>query len=253
MWASNRDYAVLAKGLCARDRADFLELFIDPDATPDMAQLWKDVSPDCCLHAPHSMTGFNPAIAELADRNLALFEKIGIFHETVRPRMTVFHPGLNGDARETIRQFKSFSSRFPRIFSGALIENKPAVGLNGERTIGSSPEEISIILRETGLGFCLDFGHALCHAASMKVPWQGVVESFMRLRPSLFHLSDGVTASPQDAHLHIGQGDYDMGAILAYMPDRSWVTVETPHDFKDRLNDFETDIARLKGFLNHAN
>ncbi len=132
----------------------------------------------------------------------------------------------------------------------ALVENKPALGMNREICLGASVEQMKRVLEETGLGFCFDLGHAICYAAFAEKPWEHVVDQFLALDPSMFHVCDGRYAST-DVHLHFGGGDLDLAAIVKRMPADARVTIETPKDSLEHLDDFVEDVAVFRRFAGH--
>jgi sugar phosphate isomerase/epimerase len=246
VWSLNRQYVEPARQLFAAGMFDFIELYIHPSTTDADRDVWAGVCPDTRLHAPHSFDGFNPARPEMFHSNCEQIKMVDSFRKAFSPRSIVFHPGVDGTIEESLRQFAFFRSLCPEIFGAALIENKPAVGLRDEACIGASPAEIRMLMGTVRMGFCFDLGHALCYAAQSRRPCAEVVGEFLGLRPELFHVSDGMTASLKDRHQHLGRGDFDLKALLARVPDGSSVLIESPHDFQDRLDDFARDVEHLK-------
>ena len=45
-------------------------------------------------------------------------------------------------------QYQQYQHQFPALFKRVLIENKPKVGLKGERCCGADPEEIRTVMGE---------------------------------------------------------------------------------------------------------
>ena len=246
VWASNFNYIQSARVLSEQGFCDFLELYVDPLVDENKLGEWRGVSKDIRLHAPHSWGGFNPAQASGLEQNCALLHKVEMYRSLFRPKTIIFHPGTNGSLEEAIAQFNVFREGFPGIFQVALIENKPKVGLKGEDCVGASPDEIRQLIDKVDFRFCLDIGHAICYAAWAGRAWQDVVKDFIKINPSAFHLSDGFTASMHDKHLHFGRGDFDLHAILSMFPLDASITIETPHDHSEDLDDFCDDVAFLR-------
>ncbi len=71
----------------------------------------------------------------------------------------------------------------------------------------------------------------------------------MRLRPRLFHLSDGDIHSPVDKHRHLGDGSYPLKEMLGFLPKDAFLTLETPHDHGDNLDDFSRDADLIRSLL----
>ena len=155
---------------------------------------------------------------------------------------TVVHAGIEGNINETVRQLKIIRPR------DMLIENKPyRTPLGGHWLCrGSTIEEIKFIRDELDCGFCLDIGHAICTANSLKFEPYRFLEEFNRLNPTCYHLSDGEITSNVDMHLHIGEGNYDIKRILEIIDDDKNIAIETKKDSKENLNDFIKDIGGLR-------
>ena len=245
-WSLNRQYIKPARILFARGIFDFIELYVHSSSTAADCEAWRGVCPDTRLHAPHSLDGFNPARPEMFRKNCELLKVVEGFRKALLPKSVVFHPGVDGKIEEVFRQFAAFRSLCPEMFEAALVENKPTLGLKDEQCVGSSPAEIRLLIKNTGMGFCLDFGHAFCYAVEAGRDIKAVVKEFLEFDPVLFHVSDGIMASSRDSHLHLGAGDFDLKEVLGYVPDEGCVVIECPHDLKDRLDDFERDVEFLR-------
>jgi endonuclease IV len=151
-----------------------------------------------------------------------------------------------GPIEETIHQYQDYKKRFPEIFKIACIENKPKVAQREEICLGASAEEIALLIKTLGFRFCFDFAHAICYAAWAKKPWQEVIKDFMKLNPYMFHICDGHISSVKDCHFHFSDGDYDMKTIVSLIPPGSLVSLETPKDFKNSLEDFIKDVEYIR-------
>lgn len=251
LWSRNIGYIPLIEDLARGGYCDFVEVYVHWQTSSEHLSRWQELRVPIRLHAPHTHGGFNPSVKEGMEQKQEILKRVDAYRQALNPGSIVFHPGINGHINETIEQFKSYQKQFPALFKSALMENKPKVGLEGEMCCGASPQEIDTVLKATGFGFCLDFGHAICYAAWAKLPWAKVLDAFMRLSPSLFHLSDADAASVIDDHRHFGEGNYDLRAIMRRIPDGSFVTIETKHDHPDHLDDFKRDVDHLKRLL-HA-
>lgn len=246
LWSTNEGYLNAARRLWEQRLYDYIELFVVPGTVDSHLPLWTELPVPYILHAPHSAAGLNPSRPELAARNLELMFEVDSYRETLNPRCTVFHPGLEGSVEETIRQFGAMEAVLPRLAEQALIENKPSVGLNGERCVGASPDELQRLLEGTGFGFCLDIGHAVAYAAAVGIDGYELVERLRELHPPVYHLSDTRCASVQDQHLNLGQGDLDIARVLRGVPDDAFLTLETAKASEVTLDDFVEDVAFVK-------
>ena len=246
LWSISLSYIPAARRLFDDTVYDFLELLPVPgslDKIPD----WQSLGIPLGLHAPHSYFEFILSRRELREKNHGIVREMQQWVEAVKPLYVIFHPGLGGTAGETIEQIGQFREEFPCVFTNALIENKPKYGIGGQECRGSSPDEIARIMRETGLGFCLDFSHAVCYAAAENLKSPDVIDEFMALKPALFHIADGHLASFEDEHLNLGHGEYDLDAQIARIPQNARVVIETKKKSKTELDDFAEDVRFLEG------
>lgn len=79
-----------------------------------------------------------------------------------------------------------------------LIENKPIRGLDGSTCVGSIYSDLKLIIDGIGkgTGFCLDFGHAICAARTLKKEpiefineLKNLILVFIILRMEIIHVS----------------------------------------------------------------
>ncbi len=250
LWSSNSFYIKPATDLYRDGIFDYVELFVVPGSTNACLKKWEKVKFPLLLHAPHSYMGLNFSLLEYEPQSRALLKEVEDFRIALNPRYIIFHPGIEGALEESIRQINVLKNEYQKLFDISLIENKPKIGLKDEICVGASPEEIGKVLKETGLGFCLDIGHVICYAAWKKSDWEKIVEDFIKLSPKMFHLSDGDIDSRTDRHCHFGEGNFDLSRIVELLPSGAYVTIETEKNSKNDLNDFKSDALFLQNFFN---
>ena len=246
LWSSNAFYIKSATDLYDDGVFDYVELYVVAGSVESSLEQWKRTKFPFILHAPHAYGGLNFSLKECAAGNRTLIGEVGAFHSALDPKMVIFHPGIQGSIEETIRQIQMFKKEFPDIFKSAVLENKPKLGLKDEICVGASAEEMKRILEETKLGFCLDIGHAICYSAWKKAAYEGVLDEFMKLRPRIFHLSDGDVNSPTDMHSNFGKGNFELDAIVPRIPAGAYVSIETEKKPGSNLTDFQADVAYLR-------
>ena len=134
----------------------------------------------------------------------------------------------------------------PFIDTRCLIENKPAKGLNGEKCLGSTPEEIRYVQNELQMGFCCDFGHAICTANFLKKEPLEFIGEFLVINPQMYHLTDGDYSGEYDSHLHYGKGTFPLQELLNMVPEGAKITNEARHDSNTNLDDFREDYFYVK-------
>lgn len=242
LWSTNRNYVRAARALWEKNMFDYIELFVQPGTFDTCVSQWKEMRVPYIIHAPHYMQGLNFSCAESQAGNIVLVQETLLWADALKARHIIFHPGISGDVEETARQMSRI--RDARV----LVENKPycTVSNDGRICVGHSASDIALILRRTGHGFCLDIGHALCSAVARGKDIFEEIKAYLSLRPALFHFSDGDRTSPIDVHAHIGEGNYPLPALLALLPARATVTVETQKSHPRSLRDFARDVARLR-------
>ncbi len=245
LWSTNDFYIKEAVKLFNEKVYDYIELFVVPGSL-DYLPLWEKLEIPFILHAPHSYAGFNPSVSKFKIQNSKLLSQVEEYRIKLNPKYIIFHSGIDGQLSETVRQFNLFIEKYPELFSIALIENKPAIGLKGEVCVGCSVDDIRNIQRETGMGFCYDVGHSICYAYSSRQHWEKVFKEFLKLKPAMFHLSDGDVNSTKDMHLNYGKGNFNLNYILKSLKHDIILSVETEKLSNKNLNSFIEDVKNLK-------
>jgi deoxyribonuclease IV len=218
----------------------YIELFAAPGSFNDTIGYWKQFSIPIIIHAPHSFAGMNISLPEEREINKIKLQETFKFVDALKSETIIFHSGVNGKIEETINQLRPFADL------RCVIENKPLKGLNGEKCIGYTPEEIKYILNELHIDFCLDFGHAICAANSLKREPFEFIKEFLKLNPRMYHLTDGDYDGECDSHLHYGKGTFPIKELLKMVPDSAKVTNEAKHDSELQLDDFKEDFFYVK-------
>jgi len=247
LWSSNKNYVIEAQRLFDNGNCHYIELFVEPGTLDSCVEIWKVLKIPFIIHAPHFTQGVNLAKAENFEQNITYAREALRFADELGAGLVIFHPGVAGDIKETIRQLRVINDK--RI----LIENKPYSSCDGNYVCnGHSPEEIAFIMKEVGVGFCLDVSHAVCAANSKKTDPIVYLGKFLKMRPLVFHIADGDWGGIYDEHEHIGRGSFRFDEVFTLLPLGAMVTIEARHDFKDSLVDFEEDVAVLKGIINQS-
>lgn len=245
LWSINTDYYYDEAIRLYNDGVfDYIELYVVPD-TLETIEKWKKLNIPFIIHCPHFAHGFNLAKKEKKESNRKIFDEVQKFTDELNASNIVIHGGIDGCIEETASQLANYNE--PR----ALIENKPYVALpnrmGGEFCRGYNIDEIKLVMNASKCGFCLDFGHAICAANSLKIEPYSYINDFIKLSPTMYHLTDiEDIASVYDSHPHIGTGQLDVKRILNLIPKKKNITVETIKNSKDNLNDFIEDMKWIK-------
>jgi len=182
----------------------------------------------------------NLSLPEERENNKMKLQETFQFADTLNAETIIFHSGVNGKIEETINQLKPF------VDSRCVIENKPMKGLNEEKCLGATPEEIKYISKELHIDFCLDFGHAICAANSIKREPFEFIKEFLELKPRMYHLTDGDYSGEYDSHLQYGKGTFPIKELIKMVPDEKKVTNEAKHNSEINLEDFKEDFLYVK-------
>ena len=238
LWSSNLSFIPVAQRLYDQGLYRYIELYSVPGTFSDHIGPWKRLPMPFVIHAPHSGHGVNLSRPECAAANTKLIAEARRFADELESEWIILHPGVAGNIDETVRQIKTIAD------SRLLIENKPYFSVYDHAVCnGYSPRDIRHVMDETGLGFCLDFSHALSAANALKVDHREWLAQFAQMNPRMFHLSDGDNDGVDDKHLSLGQGSYDLPEIVAFLPGSAKVTLETEKD--EGLQRFQADVRAL--------
>ncbi len=244
LWSTNTDQINNIRTLYSEGYCAYIELFAVPGTFITHAHAWQTLDIPFIIHAPHSQQGMNPALHDRALSNSRLIHETCLFADLLSAPVIVMHPGIGGDLNETVRQMRSFNdTRF-------AIENKPYWSLDGRSVCnGYSVGDISLIMKETGVRFCLDFGHAISAANAQKIDYREVLQQFIALQPVIYHITDGDIDGVIDNHLNFGKGTYPLKELFALLPESAMVTNEANKDFSRGLEDYRSDLVQLRSML----
>ncbi len=120
------------------------------------------------------------------------------------------HPGIysplgkywDGTEKALMESLEQISLQAEERGIKLALENMPAPF----PTAGTQPEEISSILSQLNIGFCLDIGHAFT---------SGKLKKFLNLEPINLHLHDN--NGHDDLHLPLGDGKIDFEMVIKKM------------------------------------
>ena len=220
----------------------YIELFTLSGTYNDTISYWKKFKIPFGIHAPHSAAGLNLACVANRKINKAKIEESIKFADDLKAKYIIFHSGTNGIPGEVVNQLKPYSEdRF-------LIENKPIRGLDGSICVGSVYGDLKLIIDGIGkgCGFCLDFGHAICAANTLKREPLDYIKELCKLNPRVYHLTDGDYESEFDRHLHYGTGSFPLKKLLQFVQNTEMVTNEAKRNDLSSLKEFEIDSLNLR-------
>ena len=226
----------------------YIELFIPIGSYDNTIEYWKQFNIPFGIHAPHTLAGLNLASAEDRISNKAKIEETIRFADTLNANYIIFHSGTNGKIDEVIHQLFNYSDkRF-------IIENKPIKGFGGDYIcVGTDYDELKTITESLKCGFCLDFGHAICAANTLKKNPIEFIKELKKLNPLVYHLTDGDYLSEIDSHYHYGAGSFPLKELLSFVPDGGMITNEAKRNDMSTLQEFYQDSIALNEYTKSRN
>ena len=245
LWAPNvGGYLTEARRLYGARQLDYVELYTSPDCASHLPA-WKAASLPYVIHCAHSLHGFNLSDPAARGENQKLFAEAVFFFRELGARGIIVHPGILGQATETVAQLQILMKEFGIAPHQIWVENKPFINLNHQLCVGGSPESMALIKKGCETGIVLDVGHAIKYAIGAGRDWQPVLHQMMTLEPEMLHVSDAKMSHPLDEHLHFGAGEFDFDTIFSIC-DAPYISIETIKDHPERLEDFVNDVGFLK-------
>lgn len=239
LWSINIDLIDQAVHLINEKVFDYIELMVIPDS--EIKPFLIDVP--YIIHIPHEKFGVN--IGDLAAKKLTLkmINESIAWADRLNAKHLILHAGHGSMQHATDLLRKLSDSRL-------LIENMPKVGLDGEGMIGYSPAQIEELIRDSDMGLCLDFGHAVKAAVSLGIDYKEYMEEFMGIKPRVFHVSDGMLSGERDEHLGIREGEYDLVFLMECVEENrlALVTLETPR-IRKTLDEDVDNLYTLKEII----
>ncbi len=244
LYSTNVNLIAEARRLKKQKIFEYVELYTIPHSYEKTIDDWKGLNIPFVIHAPHSFHGINLAQADMWKTNQHHFKEAQLFADSLEADTIIVHGGNNGSFAETIRQITLLDEE--RI----ALENKPKYGQKKEICCGWSPAQFRQAVDDGfSNAFILDFAHAACAANSLNIDTMEIIRGFVEFTPKIFHLSDGDNSSEIDIHLNLGKGSFDLADFLSVVPDGALMTIETPRNQSNGLEDFVNDVYFLRKVL----
>jgi len=231
LWSTNQNVMKKAKDLIESDVFQYIELTPIPNTR--ITAFLKHELP-YIIHITTERYGLNIGDTDKQNFNLKTINRCIDWANRLDA-----HPGF-GLIDNAIKFLTNIDDR--RI----LIENMPKIGLNNEKMIGYTPEQIKE-LANGRFGSCLDLNHAIKAAVSLNKDYKRFITEFLGLNPKMFHISDGNLNNEKDEHLPIGEGDYDFEFLMSCIKrnESKYVTLETPRTDLNSVNEDVKNLERL--------
>lgn len=185
---------------------DYFELFINPKVKGEK-RAWENWK---VIHAEKEDLVKKEGVAcgkDAIDLAAKLGSKFVIIHSGV------FHKKETKTLAENISSLVEYAKK-----QGieVLLENLYHLD---NKHYASDPDELKHLINETGCGFVLDFSHATYFANQTNRTLCNLLHEFVKLKPKMYHLSDGFRTDKEDKHLTLGNGDLDIKYFLKIIKD----------------------------------
>lgn len=244
LYSTNVELIAEARRLKEKEFFEYIELYTIPHSYEKTIDDWKALNIPFVIHAPHSFHGINLAQADMWETNQRNFKEAQLFADSLGADTIIVHGGNNGSFAETLRQITLLNEK--RI----ALENKPKFGQKKELCIGWSPAQFQQAVDDGfSNAFILDFAHAAYAANSLNIDTMEIIRGFVEFKPKIFHLSDGEKSSEIDIHLNLGKGSLDLTDFLSVVPGGALMTIETPRNQSNGLEEFVKDVNFLRKLL----
>lgn len=175
--------------------------------------------------------------------NMEYMSEVIRFADYFQSDYIIVHSGIGKHAGYLMENLKKIND--PRL----IIENVPYASLLGKEPLyAHHPQIIEEILSQSTLGFCLDFTHATKAAISFHEDPMEIIRDFIKLKPTVYHITDGRLDIEEDEHLDLGKGEFDLSAIKDIILNHAGyrVVLETPKTG----HALENDIKNIQFFKN---
>jgi deoxyribonuclease-4 len=241
LWSTNTDLIDQAVTLIDEKIFDYIELLVIPGTSCSPFK----VDVPFVVHIPHFIHGVSIGDPSKTEYNLQKINESIIWADELGAQYLILHAG-EGSLEHAVWFLNNVEEK--RI----LIENMPMVGIDNEPMIGYDAAQIGELLHDSGMGFCLDLCHAMKAAISLTRDYKELIDEFLKLHPSLFHISDGDIKTEKDTHLDIGTGSFDFFYFKKCIEnlDSQLITLETPRSNHFSLNDDLRNINILRTIWN---
>lgn len=214
------------------EHADFIEVLIEPEK--DFTML-KQYETDYVIHVAHGRFGFNPSDKNAWDLSKKIMDYSKQAADLLSVSKMIVHPGHCKNEFSTEKNIVDFLKE--NYDSRIILENLPK-NTKYNPFFFSEPEEIKRIAEKLDMNICLDFAHATCAAATLKIDYLDFISKLNKFHPKHYHLCDGFIISETDSHLPFFKGDYPLEKFKSMIPGDGEVTIETrPKDIESVLKE----------------
>lgn len=231
LWSINEKYLKGADVLINDGHFDYIELMVLPNSD---IKKYVEMDTKFIIHVAHDEFGANIGKKEAFEITEKCTNEALYWADKLDAKYIILHPGY-GEIKNAIDFLSNINDR--RI----LIENMTKISTKDENMICYTYDQIKKIMGEK-YGFCMDFSHAIKASCGLGKNYKEFVKELLKLKPKVFHISDGWINNEKDEHLDIGSGNFDMKFIkkcITENPGENLVTLETPKNIANLKNDVD--------------
>jgi len=157
--------------------------------------------------------------------------------DEVGSKKIVIHPGHIEDENCSINNSIDFLNNY--CDKRFVIENMPLMGAkDGNFRIGSSVEDMKLLLDETNLGFCFDINHAIEYSLKQELDYWKVIQEFEGLNPNHYHLG-GEKIPEGISHISFCNSNLDLKKVFSLISWKAEITLEVGMDEKEVREDLK--------------
>jgi len=216
------------------DKCDFFE--VQAIRKNDYSFLEK-YNKEIVIHCEHQGFGINIADISNLDDCIEVIEFAKHLANKVNAKRIVIHPGHFENESCSVDNTLNFLNKY--CDERFVIENMPFFGGKDKSLrIGSSVEEMKLILERTNLGFCFDINHAIEYSLKDGLNYWKIIQEFEKLNPIHYHLG-GEKISEGKSHISFCDSDLNLKKVFELISKDAEITLEVGMNEKEVENDLK--------------
>lgn len=221
-------------GLNACEIAFVRNIYIkDKEDAKKIGKIAKDLGISLSIHAPYfiNLNSLEKTKIYASKHRILKCLEIGEF---LGVKKVVFHAGFYSgmDKEKAYENIKNNILELEEERKQKHFSAKLAVEITGKKNVFGSIEEISRLVKETGISFCIDFAHILARHGNYK--FEEVKENFKEFKDWHIHFS-GIEYEEKGEKKHIPTQEKEIKKLLENLPKDKNITIisEAPEPIKD--------------------
>jgi endonuclease IV len=225
-------------GVKTYDSEKFLDKFLDKcDFFEVQSIRGKDYSflskydKEIIIHCEHQGFGINIADVKNLNDSIDSVEFAKKIADFVGAKKIIIHPGHIENENCSIENSINFLKKY--CDKRFIIENMPLMGPKDENIrIGSSIDDMKLLLEKTKLGFCFDINHAIEYSLKAGINYWELIRDFEKLKPKHYHLG-GEKFPEGESHINFCNSNLDLKKVFSLISKNAEITLEVGLDEKE--------------------